>query len=619
MTIPIRKRIKIRSLFSGIGRKFMLYFIFFSILPIVLLSYLGYRISEDIFLKQNIRYLKLENELILARLNDLLSSAKFELAETNPAPPPFYRKLQKRFTETGSSRCPEAKTVSSCLEQKIRSSTLFTALAIIDTAGNVHCPTDSVLFRLPGYFFRQISRYHQFAVFDTLRSDNAAPVIIAALPVESNFRENVGYVAGAINTEKIREILAPAPSSEIATRSFILNRNSEVLFSSTHRESAAGDLVGKKIRKTEKPGFYQEETGEPVLRMFQEQPVHHWSVVSEIGYSTAMAPIIWLRNRAVIGVGALMPLLFLLALYVSRRLSVPLRQLVYSAQDIGHGLLDTPIRIQSRDEIGMLARELDEMRRKLSYYYENLENKVEKRTEELKKAQYQIMHQEKMASLGLMAAGIAHEIGNPITAISSLTQVLERRLKNDENIKYLTTIMKNIDRVAKIVRELVDFSRPSNYESGIVNINEIARSAIGIVKYDKRSRDINFHLELDHTIPTTLLVADQILQVFINILFNAVDAMEGYGNDLYLRTYQKNNHIYVEIEDSGSGIPQNDINKIFEPFYTTKEIGKGTGLGLSVSYGIVKNFKGDISVKSERNRGSVFTIKIPVQTEREAG
>jgi signal transduction histidine kinase len=304
-----------------------------------------------------------------------------------------------------------------------------------------------------------------------------------------------------------------------------------------------------------------------------------------------------------------------LAFYFSQKITVPIRQLVYSAQDIGDGLLDAPIRINTNDEIGILAKELEQMRLNLLDFYENLEKKVDVRTNELKKVQFQIAHQEKMASIGLLAAGIAHEIGNPLTSISSITQLLNRRLKDEKNLDYLSTIMNNINRISNIVRELVDFSRPSSFEASLTNINEIVRAAVGIVKYDSRSKHIKFELNLQSELPRLVLVGDQLLQVFINILFNAVDAMEGFGDTLIVETVLKENFIWILIKDSGRGISEADISKIFEPFYTTKEVGKGTGLGLSVSYGIVKNFNGNIDVESEVGKGSAFKIKLPIRNE----
>jgi signal transduction histidine kinase len=242
-----------------------------------------------------------------------------------------------------------------------------------------------------------------------------------------------------------------------------------------------------------------------------------------------------------------------------------------------------------------------------------MEKKIQKRTGELQEAQAQISHQEKMASLGMMAAGIAHEIGNPLTSISSMAQVIKRKNENHNINEYVINILKNIERISRIVRELVDFSRPSSYEEAPCNINEIIKSAVGIIKYDRRSKNLTYSLTLEPELPKTIIVSDHLLQVFLNILINAVDASEGYGDEIKVNSFIKNGHIHIEISDKGYGIPAEIQKKIFEPFYTTKEVGKGTGLGLTVSYGFIQKLKGEIKVKSEEGKGSKFTVIIPVR------
>jgi signal transduction histidine kinase len=246
-----------------------------------------------------------------------------------------------------------------------------------------------------------------------------------------------------------------------------------------------------------------------------------------------------------------------------------------------------------------------------------MEEKIQKRTRELQEAQAQISHQEKMASLGMMAAGIAHEIGNPLTSISSMAQVIKRKNDNTQIHEYVTNILKNIDRISRIVRELVDFSRPSSYEEALSDVNEIIKSAVGIIKYDRRSKNLTYSLSLDPELPKTVIVSDHLLQVLLNILINSVDASEGFGDEIGVNSFTKNGTIQVEITDKGCGIPIEMQKKIFDPFYTTKEVGKGTGLGLTVSYGFIKKLNGEIKVKSEEGRGSTFSVIIPVRSHIE--
>lgn len=310
-------------------------------------------------------------------------------------------------------------------------------------------------------------------------------------------------------------------------------------------------------------------------------------------------------------------IIIILAILLSRKITDPIHALINAVQKIGKGDLSQHIRIESKHEIKTLANEFEFMRRKLQESYTDLEAKIEERSKALREAQFQISHQEKMASMGLLAAGIAHEIGNPLTSISSMAQIIRRKVNDEQIAEYLNTILMNINRISKIVRELVDFARPSGYETSYVNVNRLIENAVNIVKYDRRAKRIELQLKLSPELPELFIVADQLLQVFINILINAVDALTEKNPLIEIRTYLKNEYIYIEFQDYGIGIPEKNISKIFEPFFTTKKVGKGTGLGLSVSYGIIKNMNGTIEVRSKVGQGSTFTIKLPVESNGE--
>jgi signal transduction histidine kinase len=285
---------------------------------------------------------------------------------------------------------------------------------------------------------------------------------------------------------------------------------------------------------------------------------------------------------------------------------------------MSRGDLETPIPLRTNDQLQILAQEFERLRQKLQEYYQGMEEKVEIRTRELRQAQAQISHQEKMASLGLMAAGIAHEIGNPLTSISSMAQVIKRKTTDEKITDYANNILKNIERISRIVRELVDFSKPSPHKEVEADINEIVNSAVSIIKYDRRSKKINFDLNLQPDLPKTVLVPDHLLQVFLNILINAVDASEGQETEIRVHTSSADHRIRIDITDQGCGIAAENIQRIFEPFFTTKGVGKGTGLGLTVSYGLIKKLQGEIKVQSEIDKGSTFTVVLPVKQERGA-
>jgi signal transduction histidine kinase len=231
----------------------------------------------------------------------------------------------------------------------------------------------------------------------------------------------------------------------------------------------------------------------------------------------------------------------------------------------------------------------------------------------------QLIHAQKMESIGMLAAGLAHEVGNPLASISSLVQIIQRMSEDEFTLEKLELIKSQVNRISRIIRDLVDFSRRSTYEVQLTDVNKTIRDAVEIVKVSKKAKDITVNSKLEDNLPPLMLVPDQIEQVFINLLLNAVDALQGVipslenKKQIYVHSTLIEDSLVITVEDSGKGIKQDDLPKIFEPFFTTKKVGEGTGLGLWVSYGIIKSFRGEIRVKSNENVGTTFTIRLPLQ------
>lgn len=231
---------------------------------------------------------------------------------------------------------------------------------------------------------------------------------------------------------------------------------------------------------------------------------------------------------------------------------------------------------------------------------------------EQKQLEQQLMHSQKMESMGTLAAGIAHEVGNPLTSISSIVQVLQRTVSDEFAKEKLGLVQSQVNRITKIIRDLVDFSRPSNYQLLPTSIVNVLRESVEIVKMAKKARLVKFAIEVRDEIPLLSLVPDQLSQVFINILLNGVDAMEGRAGTITVVVARRADNVTIEITDTGCGIEEDNLAKIGEPFFTTKPVGQGTGLGLWVSQGIIRGFRGDIHVKSKRGVGTTFTIGLPL-------
>ena len=225
--------------------------------------------------------------------------------------------------------------------------------------------------------------------------------------------------------------------------------------------------------------------------------------------------------------------------------------------------------------------------------------------------QEQLIHSEKLASLGQLAAGVAHELNTPLANITLITENLLRKNQDEYNIKKLHTISEQVDSIARIVKSLLDFSRKSESSYQNVNVNDLLGRTVELIKGIRHS-EVQVLTEYSTDIPPIDADPGKLQQVFSNLITNAYDAMES-GGALTIRTEfsAKNNIVSIQVVDTGSGIPESHINKIFDPFYSTKPTGKGTGLGLSICHGIITAHGGTIHVVSEEGKGSTFVITLP--------
>ncbi len=242
--------------------------------------------------------------------------------------------------------------------------------------------------------------------------------------------------------------------------------------------------------------------------------------------------------------------------------------------------------------------------------------------EELKTRHELLIQAKKLSSLGILTAGVAHELGNPLNNISMVAQTFIEvydALSDEERIEYVETIIKETQRIKDIVQNLLDFSRPKKRDFKLSNINKLLEQSLCLVRNMLHVSKIKSCLELQQDIPLVFVDENKIQSVFVNIITNAIQAMSP-GGTLTVRSRfneeEDPDHVIIEIEDTGKGIPAEFLSNIFDPFFSTKGT-EGTGLGLSISYGIIKNHKGQIDVKSEVGVGTTFFIKLPAYKKEE--
>ncbi|MGD0766559.1 MAG: ATP-binding protein, partial [Dehalococcoidia bacterium] len=228
--------------------------------------------------------------------------------------------------------------------------------------------------------------------------------------------------------------------------------------------------------------------------------------------------------------------------------------------------------------------------------------------------QERLLQSEKMASVGQLVSGVAHELNNPLTGVTGFAQLLLARDLDDQTRRDVETIYSEAERAAKIVENLLSFARRRKAQKGLVNLNTLLERVLELRSYDLRVKNIELELDLDPRLPLTMSDPDQIQQVFFNVITNAEHAMLSAhaGGKLRVRSRAERGYIRLSFSDDGLGIPPENLRRVFDPFFTTKEGGQGTGLGLTISYGIVDDHGGRIRVESRAGKGATFIVELPI-------
>jgi two-component system NtrC family sensor kinase len=282
----------------------------------------------------------------------------------------------------------------------------------------------------------------------------------------------------------------------------------------------------------------------------------------------------------------------------------PLKRLVDVVHKIRGGELDQRAQVEYENEIGQLAKAFNQMVESLAEKHRDLETTIKK----LKETQEELVLSEKLASVGRLAAGVAHEIGNPLASVLGHTEILSKKLKdNGVLLDLVQRTRRETERINRIIKDLLLFSRPPTSQIENVDMNRVIQDSLDLVIIQKKFRNIALDLSLDKNLSPVRGNRDQLHQVLINILINAADAMPK-GGCLSIKTEEMKEWVTISIKDTGEGIPAEDLDKIFDPFYTTKSPEKGTGLGLSISLMIIEDLGGKMKVESEKGRGAEFTI-----------
>jgi two-component system NtrC family sensor kinase len=301
---------------------------------------------------------------------------------------------------------------------------------------------------------------------------------------------------------------------------------------------------------------------------------------------------------------AVVAISFIIWLFFEVLVGKPVKRLVEATNVVAGGDLTSKLDVKRNDELGHLANSFDGMTHKLA------------------EVQQQLYQSDKLASLGRLAAGVAHEINNPLTGVLTYSSFLAKRVgDNPEMQEDLDTIVRETKRCRQIVKGLLDFSRQVPARKTNVDLDEVVTKSLGIVNNRLSFDNISVTKQIPDGLPPIRADLNQMLQVFINLFVNAADAIGQEGGEISvtadLREVDHRSEVEIRVADTGCGIPSEEVSKVFEPFYTTKHR-EGTGLGLAVVWGIVDKHGGRIDLVSEENVGTTVTLHFPVGVETAA-
>lgn len=577
----------------GLMIKLMVYFLTFSIVPLTVIGFMAYDSGRRAIEAQTSNYLttttvlkegeieawidEKEREVLLLARSPVVQKNSFRLGTRTKGDPIYMRAYEDLLNQ---------------LKALVDEDPDFSEVFFLNTGGEIIVSTNKES-EGRGELFNFTREFYTSPL-------EKPPLTITAL-VKSEEEKLLGAVSGRVSLKGMSAIVEEKTTLGRTGEIYLVDKN--YFFFSEHR--FRGELPLKKEVRTrgveeclgQKSGvaLYENYKSIPVIGSYRWMPGRELCIVAEIEQAEAFAPIYALR-RAVVLIGSGIALVVLLfVVFLSHSITLPIQKLVSGAEEIGRGNLNHRIELKTGDELSLLASSFNTM------------------VGNLDEAQKRLVQSEKLASLGQMAAGIAHEMNNPLANISLNAQMLLREAKEGgPGIHRLRVIDENVDAAARIVRDLLDFSRETKLRLTPVDINALITKAMDSVKQHLSGIEVvkNFG-----DLPEISADSAQLRQVFTNIITNACQAMPG-GGRLTVTTRATKDNVEIKFTDTGVGIPKENLGKIFDPFFTTREVGKGTGLGLSISYGIIQKHRGKIEAESEIGRGSTFTIKLPISALR---
>jgi signal transduction histidine kinase len=454
-----------------------------------------------------------------------------------------------------------------------------------------------------------------------------APVTFFGVPVAGPTKASPWFIVIQVSLESLQNRIL-AFSAIRSGGAFVFNQQKQIL---AHPDRAAV-LESRSVSNLPVASDCAERQefalgGEEVLASCFRLTEEPWSVVVFQPTRSLFKAVRDLRNQSLFWIAVSLALAVGVAVFFARGISQPVGELARGARAIGAGALDTTIPVRARDEIGLLAEsfnamggalktsraEIERQNEEIRQWNEELQARVDARTRELREAQDQLLQSQKLAAVGELGAGVAHEINNPLAGVLGLTQLLLLRTKPEEAAhRSLKSIERESLKIRDIVANLLRFSQEqAGAGAAHVEANQVLDDALTMVQNQLMAQNIEIVRAYGEGLPKIVGDSSALQQAVLHIISNAKNAMPKGGKLTLTTDALEDKVVNLRIGDTGRGIAKENLERIFEPFFTTKDEWSGKGLGLSVAFRIVNEHKGKISVVSEVGKGSTFTITLP--------
>jgi len=608
--------------FKSIRFKFICWFLAIALVPLLIVGTISYFYGKKIAIEKLFNHLVSENDLRKEHIKTFLSAKKGRTIDFSSDG--FIRDITKKIVngiEPSHSREKDIEKLNyHLIRNKVPLDEDIIEIFIVDLNGRVISSSNKELLDSDvstfDYFqagkkdvyISQIYNVPDIRIRDrqpaelTL-STNRDFIAVAAPLKEKSTLELIGVLVNKVDKCALDKILNKRNGLGETGEAYLVNKDKLIITKSRVNKNAVFtqkvDTIGVRecISGNDGIGTYNDYRDIPVIGSYAWLDEPGWALMLEMDVKEAFAPLKKILNLIIIIAIPMFSVIISVSFLVSRRVARPIISISDAIKKVTSGDRKQRDSVFTDDELGEISRELRRIEHEMEDSYE------------------QLLHSERLASVGRIAAGVVHEINNPLSVLSGKLQLLIENCTDNIQLEEYEKLLHLSCRIEKTVYGLLSFSRQKDMELNNVNINTVIEDSISLVERQMTTRGIKIVKKYGVRLPLVKISVSQMQQVFLNIIMNAFDSMVDNGIlTICTKISDDGENIHMVFEDTGSGVSSKDIDKIFEPFFTTKDPHKGTGLGLSISYGIVKNHKGEIKVESREGKGTIFTVSLPVNT-----